>query len=163
MTTNRMITQMTRHTRIFMSFHHICLRTRLAPRRKPWADTARLSVLSCKESRRSPRWETLLMFSRITPTVSSICCEKESHVSWVCHINLPRRSFWDPPQRMSSTTRYVVQEHVWRGPATHFLRKSSDLPLAMRRFAGSHSATRRRRHRGRQQGYRGRKAVRWTS
>lgn len=30
-------------TRIFMSFHHICLRTRLALRRKPWADTAKLS------------------------------------------------------------------------------------------------------------------------
>jgi len=54
-------------------FHHICLRTLLAPRRKPWADTARLSVLSWRESRRSPRCETLLMFSRITPTVSSIC------------------------------------------------------------------------------------------
>jgi hypothetical protein len=40
-----------RHMRIFMSFHHICLRTRLAPLRKPWADWARLSVLSCRESR----------------------------------------------------------------------------------------------------------------
>lgn len=29
--------------RIFMSFHHICLRTRCAPRRKPCADTDRLS------------------------------------------------------------------------------------------------------------------------
>lgn len=57
-------------------FHHICLRTLLAPRRKPCADTARLSVLSWRESRRSPRWETLLMFSRITPTVSSICCRR---------------------------------------------------------------------------------------
>ena len=61
-------------------FHHICLRTLLAPRRKPCADTARLSVLSWRESRRSPRWETLLMFSRITPTVSSICYRVD-HVS----------------------------------------------------------------------------------
>jgi hypothetical protein len=61
-----------RHMRIFMSFHHICLRTRLAPRRKPWADCARLSVLSCSESRRAPRSETLLMLSRIIPTVLSI-------------------------------------------------------------------------------------------
>jgi len=58
-----------RHT-----FHHICFRTRLAPRRNPWADTARLSVLSWRASRRSPRCETLLMFSLMTPTVSSICC-----------------------------------------------------------------------------------------
>lgn len=63
-----------KHMRIFMSFHHICFRTLLAPRRNPWADTARLSVLSCSESNRSPRCETLLIFSRITPTVSSICC-----------------------------------------------------------------------------------------
>jgi hypothetical protein len=39
-----------------------------------------LSVLSCRESRCSPRWDTLLMFSRITPTVSSICCQRR-HVS----------------------------------------------------------------------------------
>lgn len=31
--------------RIRISFHHICLRTRLAPRRKPWAETASVSVL----------------------------------------------------------------------------------------------------------------------
>jgi hypothetical protein len=55
-----------------LSFHHICLRTRLAPLRKPWADTARLSVLSCSESRRAPRSETLLMLSRMIPTVLSI-------------------------------------------------------------------------------------------
>lgn len=41
--------------RIFISFHHICLRTLLAPRRKPCADVARLSVLSCRLSSRSPR------------------------------------------------------------------------------------------------------------
>lgn len=64
-----------RHMRIFMSFHHICLRTRLAPRRKPWAETARVSVLSCRESRRAPRSETLLMLSRMMPTVLSISCE----------------------------------------------------------------------------------------
>ena len=59
--------------RIFMSFHHICFLTRFAPLLNPCAETARLSVLSCNESRRSPLWDTLLMFSRITPTVSSIC------------------------------------------------------------------------------------------
>jgi len=58
---------------IFMSFHHICFLTLFAPLRKPCADTARLSVLSCNASRRSPRCETLFMLSLITPTVSSIC------------------------------------------------------------------------------------------
>lgn len=61
-----------KHMRIFMSFHHICLRTRLAPLLKPCAETARLSVLSCSESRRAPRSETLLMLSRMMPTVLSI-------------------------------------------------------------------------------------------
>ena len=68
-----------RHMRIFMSFHHICLRTRLAPLRKPWADTARLSVLSCSESRRAPRSETLLMLSRMMPTVLSISWDTSQH------------------------------------------------------------------------------------
>lgn len=36
-----------------MSFHHICLRTRLAPRRKPCAETARLSVPGRRVDRRS--------------------------------------------------------------------------------------------------------------
>jgi hypothetical protein len=72
MTMSRMMMPTIRHMRIFMSFHHICLRTRLAPLRKPWADTARLSVLSCSESRRAPRSETLLMLSRMMPTVLSI-------------------------------------------------------------------------------------------
>lgn len=72
MTTSKMMMPAMRHMRIFISFHHICLRTRLAPLRKPWADTARLSVLSCSESRRAPRSETLLMLSRIMPTVLSI-------------------------------------------------------------------------------------------
>ena len=76
MTTSKMMTQITRHTRIFMSFHHICLRTRLAPRRKPCADTARLSVLSWRESRRSPRSETPIMFDRIARIVSSISYRK---------------------------------------------------------------------------------------
>jgi hypothetical protein len=35
---------------------------------------ARLSVLSCSESSRSPRSETLLMLSRMIPTVLSISC-----------------------------------------------------------------------------------------
>ena len=76
MTTSKMMMQITKHTRIFMSFHHICLRTRLAPRRKPCADTARLSVLSCRESRRSPRSETPIMFERIARIVSSISYRK---------------------------------------------------------------------------------------
>jgi hypothetical protein len=64
-----------RQMRIFMSFHHICLRTRLAPLRKPCAETARLSVLSCSESRRAPRSDTLLMLSLMIPTVLSISCD----------------------------------------------------------------------------------------
>ena len=72
MTTSRMMMPTIRHMRIFMSFHHICLRTRLAPLRKPCAETARLSVLSCNESRRAPRSETLLILSRMIPTVLSI-------------------------------------------------------------------------------------------
>jgi len=60
--------------RIFMSFHHIFLRTRLAPRLNPCADTARLSVLSCSWSSRSPRSATFVMLSLMIPTVSSICC-----------------------------------------------------------------------------------------
>jgi hypothetical protein len=64
-----------RHIRIFMSFHHICLRTLLAPLRKPWAETARLSVLSCRVSSRVPRSDTLLMLSRMMPTVLSISWE----------------------------------------------------------------------------------------
>lgn len=50
------------------------LRTRFAPRRKPCADTARLSVLSCSWSSRSPLSATFVMLSLIIPTVSSICC-----------------------------------------------------------------------------------------
>ena len=73
-----------RHMRIFMSFHHICLRTRLAPFRKPWADTARLSVLSCSESRRAPRSETLLMLSRMMPTVLSISWMRVSTTVVAC-------------------------------------------------------------------------------
>lgn len=61
-----------KHMRIFMSFHHICFRTRFAPRRKSCAEWARLSVLSCKESKCSPRLETCLMLSRMMPTVLSI-------------------------------------------------------------------------------------------
>lgn len=64
-----------------LTFHHICLRTLFAPRRNPCAETARLSVLSWRESNLSPRCETLLMFSRMTPTVSSICwrpCQRYS-------------------------------------------------------------------------------------
>lgn len=44
---NRMMIPITMHMRIFISFHHICFRTRLAPRRKPWAETAKLSKAVC--------------------------------------------------------------------------------------------------------------------
>lgn len=71
-----------RHMRIFMSFHHICLRTRFAPLRNPCADTARLSVLSCRESRRAPRSETLLMLSRMIPTVLSISLGERQQMSY---------------------------------------------------------------------------------
>ncbi len=87
MTMRRTMIPTIKHMRIFMSFHHICFRTLFAPLRKPWAETARLSVLSRRESSRSPLCDTLLMFSRITPTVSSICC-KRSHVS--CSSNKSR-------------------------------------------------------------------------
>jgi hypothetical protein len=72
MTINRMMMPTMMQIRIFMSFHHICLRTRLAPRRKPCADVARLSVLSCRASRRSPRCEALFRLSCIWRTVLSI-------------------------------------------------------------------------------------------
>jgi len=88
--TNRMRIPTTRHMRIFMSFHHICLRTRLAPLRKPWADTARLSVLSCSESRRAPRSETLLMLSRMMPTVLSISCRASQHMDVLCQETIRR-------------------------------------------------------------------------
>jgi hypothetical protein len=77
MTINRMMMPTMMQIRIFMSFHHICLRTRLAPRRKPCADVARLSVLSCRASRRSPRCEALFRLSCIWRTVLSI--------SWLSH------------------------------------------------------------------------------
>lgn len=79
MTTSSRMMPTIRHMRIFISFHHICLRTRLAPLRKPWADTARLSVLSCSESRRAPRSDTLLMLSRMIPTVLSISCRASQY------------------------------------------------------------------------------------
>lgn len=76
--TSRMMMPMIRHILIFMSFHHICFLTLLAPRLKPCAETARLSVLSCRLSRRSPRSETLLMLLRMTLTVESISCTNNS-------------------------------------------------------------------------------------
>lgn len=79
MTMSKIMTAAMMHIRIFMSFHHICFLTRLAPRRNPCAETARLSVLSCSESKRSPRSETLLMLSRMIPTVLSI--------SWSRHVS----------------------------------------------------------------------------
>ena len=96
MTTSRMMMPTMRHMRIFMSFHHICFRTRFAPRRKPWADTARLSVLSCRESSRAPRSETLLILSRIIPTVLSISCRYTSaewlgNIAQVATVWVPRR------------------------------------------------------------------------
>ena len=60
---------------IFTFFHHICLRTRLAPRRNPCADWLRFSDLSWSWSMCSPRWATDSRFFFITLTVSSICCD----------------------------------------------------------------------------------------
>ena len=73
MMTSRMMMPTMRHMRIFMSFHHICLRTLLAPRRKPCADWARLSVLFWRESRRSSRalsCRTFLSISWMAPLIS---------------------------------------------------------------------------------------------
>jgi len=80
MTSKRMMPTI-RHILIFMSFHHICFLTLLAPRLKPCAETARLSVLSCRLSRRSPRSETLLMLLRMTLTVESISCVNSQSLS----------------------------------------------------------------------------------
>lgn len=105
MTINKRMMPAIKHMRIFMSFHHICFRTRFAPRLKPCAETARLSVLSCSESRRSPRWETLLMFSRITPTVSSICCNRSElakALSRIIRID----------GKVSSAELFVSQDHT---------------------------------------------------
>lgn len=56
------------HIRIFMSFHHICFRTLLAPRLNPCADVAKLSVLSCNLLIFSPRSEALTRLDRIWST-----------------------------------------------------------------------------------------------
>jgi hypothetical protein len=59
MMTRRITTPPMRHKRIFISFHHICFRTRFAPRRNPCAETARLSTpqsaSSVHQSRTNPR------------------------------------------------------------------------------------------------------------
>lgn len=81
MMTSKTMMPMIRHILIFMSFHHICFLTLLAPRLKPCAETARLSVLSCRLSRRSPRSETLLMLLRMTLTVESISCINSQSLS----------------------------------------------------------------------------------
>jgi hypothetical protein len=44
MIAKRIMIPTTIQIRIFISFHHISLRTRFAPRRKPWAETAKLSI-----------------------------------------------------------------------------------------------------------------------
>ena len=72
-TINTMMTPKIRHILIFISFHHMSFLTRLAPRRKPCALIARLSVLFSIESNLSPRSATLLILSLMIPTVSSIC------------------------------------------------------------------------------------------
>lgn len=101
MITSKMMMPTTMQILIFMSFHHICLRTRLAPRLKPCADVARLSVLSWRASRRSPRCEALFRLSCIWRTVLSIsycvaksallacmfarCCAARSCLLLVCY------------------------------------------------------------------------------
>ena len=62
--TRRMIIPTAMHMRIFMSFHHIFLRTWLAPRRKPWAEIAKLSGAT-----RSALFLSEIMYS---PDVQSI-------------------------------------------------------------------------------------------
>lgn len=47
---------------IFMSFHHICLRTLLAPRLNPCAETARLSGYSWKRWNRGQHFGDFLVF-----------------------------------------------------------------------------------------------------
>jgi hypothetical protein len=79
-TMRRMIMPMMMHIRIFTSFHHICFLILFAPLRKFCAEVARLSVLSCKASRCSPRWPTELMFSFIASMVSSICYQGQMSV-----------------------------------------------------------------------------------
>lgn len=81
MTMSKMMMPTIRQILIFMSFHHICFLTLLAPRLNPCAETARLSVLSCRLSRRSPRSETLLILLRMTLTVESISCHQSSAIS----------------------------------------------------------------------------------
>ena len=61
-----------RHICVYGRAISTCFRTLFAPRRKPCADCAKLSVLSCNESRRAPRSDTLLILSLMMPTVLSI-------------------------------------------------------------------------------------------
>lgn len=120
----RMMMPAIRHILIFISFHHICFRTRLAPRRKPWAETARLSVLSWRLSRRSPRCDTLLMFSRITPTVSSICYMAHN-VSRVSRVHLHQAHDW--------IARSAVPQVLW---LLSLLLFSSEGVISPRKTAG---------------------------
>ena len=103
-TINRMMMPTMMQIRIFMSFHHICLRTRLAPRRKPCADVARLSVLSCRASRRSPRCEALFRLSCICRTVLSISCWSQTALLAIWS-SLPRGR---PPVRYSCQSPSII-------------------------------------------------------
>lgn len=55
MTTIKIMIPMMRQIFIFVSFHHMCLRTLFAPFLKPCAEVCRPSVLSCSASKSSPR------------------------------------------------------------------------------------------------------------
>lgn len=72
------------HNLIFISFHHICFLTLLAPLLKPWALTAKLSALSWIESNLSPLSATLLRLSLMISTVSLTCCCISSVLEGAC-------------------------------------------------------------------------------
>lgn len=98
MTMSKMMMPMIRHILIFISFHHICFLTLLAPRLNPCAETARLSVLSCRLSRRSPRSETLLMLLRMTLTVESISCDGSISSGFLkCHGHVSGQELLEAP------------------------------------------------------------------
>lgn len=61
-----------------LTFHHIFFRKRLAPRRKPPAESARSPVVSLRRFRPWPRWSAETMFSCITLIVESISYSKKT-------------------------------------------------------------------------------------
>ena len=132
--TRRIMTPPTRHKRIFISqslakypivierggqtFHHICFRTRFAPRRNPCAETARLSfnqvssysgegnripVFDSRLSNLSPRSATLLILSRIIPTYR--------RVSWIQKLPHPQNPKRTEMSQESNARFQLLQIH----------------------------------------------------